>query len=389
MRAADFIGNRFIVIIDEWDAPLRENQTVAERYLAFLRTLFKSSATTSKIFAAVYMTGILPVKKQKGQSAVSDFREYTMIKPRQFGEYVGFTEEEVRKLCEQHDSCFDQMKRWYDGYAFRNVGAVYNPSSVMQAIENDDFDSYWTESSAAEGLIEYISKPYNGMAKTIAELIGGIGVKVNTNGFANDLMTFKGRDDVLTLMVHLGYLAYNSETKMVQIPNEEIRQEFQKAVREVTCEGTLERLKESDQLFLDTLEMNGEAVAAQIEKIHREETLPLHYNREESLRSVIKLAYCTYKDHYLQFEELPSGDGYADIVYLPKQDSDWPALVIELKRNKSGDTAIQQIKNRHYPESLKNYGGEILLVGINYDKEAPAGKRKHSCRIEKMQLDNE
>ena len=288
INAVEHTGNKFIIIIDEWDAPIRENQKIAERYLEFLRTLFKSSGTTSKIFAAAYMTGILPVKKQKGQSAVSDFREYTMIKPRRFGEYVGFTAEEVRKLCIQHDVSLALMRQWYDGYEFKDVGAVYNPDSVMQAIDNKDFDSYWTETSAAEGLMEYISKPYHGTTKTIAELIGGVDVRVNTNGFANDLVTFKGLDDVLTLMIHLGYLAYNSQTGTVRIPNEEIRQEFQKAVREVDHEATLKRLEESDQLFSDTLEMNEEAVAAQIEKIHREETAPLYYSKEDSLRSVIK-----------------------------------------------------------------------------------------------------
>jgi hypothetical protein len=386
-KAAETIGNKFIILIDEWDAPIRENPSVSEDYLEFLRSLFKNSATTSKIFAAAYMTGILPIKKDGSQSAISDFDEYTMIKPRQFAEYVGFTEEEVRKLCDQHEVSFEQMKQWYDGYEFKDVGAVYNPNSVMKAIRYDDFDSYWTETSAAEGLMDYISKPYNGMAKTIAELIGGVDVKVNTNGFANDLVTFKGRDDVLTLMIHLGYLAYNSETKTVHIPNEEIKLEFQKAIREVHHEETAKRLSESDQLFLDTLEMKAEAVAAQIEKIHREETAPLLYSKEDSLRSVIKLAYYTYRDHYLQFEELPSGDGYADIVYLPKQDSDWPALVIELKWNKGADAAISQIKDRRYPEVLKGYGGDILLVGINYDKDAPVGERKHSCKIEKYRMD--
>ena len=383
VNMAEYTQNKIVMIIDEWDAPIRENPAVQEEYLEFLRALFKNSGTTSKIFAAAYMTGILPIKKDGSQSAISDFKEYTMIKPRRFGDYVGFTEAEVQRLCEEHGISFDRMKQWYDGYEFKDVGAVYNPNSVMQAIDNDDFDSYWTETSAAEGLMEYISKPYNGMAKTIAELIGGVDVPVSTTGFANDLVTFRGRDDVLTLMIHLGYLAYNSETKTVHIPNEEIKLEFQKAVREVDHEETLKRLHESDQLFLDTLERNEEAVAAQIEKLHREETAPLHYNKEDSLRSVIKLAYYTYRDHYLQFEELPSGEGYADIVYMPKHDSDWPALVIELKWNQGAETAITQIKDRKYPETLQGYGGDILLVGINYDKDAPAGQRKHSCRIEK------
>lgn len=138
-----------------------------------------------------------------------------------------------------------------------------------------------------------------------------------------------------------------------------------------------------EQLFLDTIEGNEEAVAAQIEKIHAEETSPLHYNKEDSLRSVIKLAYYTYRDHYLQWEELPAGEGFADIVYLPKADSEWPALVVELKWNKSAEGAIEQIRKRKYPEALKGYGRDVVLVGVNYDKDAPAGERKHECRIER------
>ena len=385
-KAAEKIGNKFVIMIDEWDAPIRETPPIQEDYLEFLRSLFKNSGTTSKIFAAAYMTGILPIKKDGSQSPLSEFREYTMIKPRKYGEYVGFTEKEVKNLCNEHKISLSSMKHWYDGYDFKGVGPVYNPNSVMLAIENDDFDSYWTESSAADGLMKYISKPYNGLTKTIAELIGGVDVKVDTKGFANDLVTFRGRDDVLTLMIHLGYLAYDSESGTVHIPNEEIKLEFQKAIREVDHEATLERLNESNKLFLDTITGNEKAVAAQIEKIHREETSPLHYNKEDSLRSVIKLAYYTYRDNYLQWEELPAGNGYADIVYLPKHDSDWPVLVIELKWNKSADGAIDQILAKHYPEVLKDYGSEIILVGINYDKDSPSEEKKHTCKIIKYQM---
>ncbi|MBR2287313.1 MAG: AAA family ATPase, partial [Clostridia bacterium] len=270
-----------------------------------------------------------------------------------------FTEDEVQDLCVTHGIDFDMMKTWYDGYAFSGVGSVYNPYSVMQAIENDDFDSYWTETSAAEGLLEYISKDYHGLTKTIAELIGGVEVKVSTTGFANNLTTLKGKDDVLTLLIHLGYLAYNAEQKTARIPNEEIKLAFQKAVREVRHKATLQRLEESEKLFAGTIHGNATAVAAQIEKVHSEETVPLHYNKEDSLRSVIKLAYYTYRDHYLQLEELPSGEGYADVIYLPLQGSDWPALIIELKWNKSAQGAIDQIKDRGYIDGIKDYGGRI------------------------------
>ena len=381
-NAVELTGNKFIAIIDEWDAPIREVPVIQKEYLEFLRTLFKSSGTTDKIFAAAYMTGILPIKKDGSQSAISDFEEFTMVKPRQFGSYVGFTEEEVKNLCHDYDRDFTMMKQWYDGYAFRGVPSVYNPNSVMKAIRYDDFDSYWTQSSAAESLMGYISLDFDGLSKVVAELIGGVEIKVDTKGFANDLVTFRNRDDVLTLLIHLGYLAYDEKTQKVHIPNEEIRMEFARTIREVKRDDTIRRVRESDKLIEDAVHMNAEAVARQIEKIHGEEA-SLYYNNEQALRSVIKRAFFSYEDEFLKFEELPAGDGCADIVYLPKKDSMMPALVIELKWNKSAEGAIGQIKERRYPDAIKRYGGNILLVGINYDKNAPAGKRKHECVIEK------
>lgn len=186
-------GNKFIMIIDEWDAPIREAKDCPDlqrKYLEFLRALFKNSGMTSKIFAAAYMTGILPIKKDSSQSAISDFQEYSMLKPRQFAEYVGFTEEEVSKLCRDYGCDFKKMKLWYDGYSFRDLAAVYNPNSVMKAIHNDDFDSYWTQTSAAESLMGYISLDFDGLSRTVAGLIGGAETKVDTKGFANDLVTY-------------------------------------------------------------------------------------------------------------------------------------------------------------------------------------------------------
>ena len=377
-------GKKFIFIIDEWDAVIREakdDSAAQKAFLDLLREWFKNGTFTPKVVAAAYMTGILPIKKDGSQSAISDFDEYTMVKPLHLAEFVGFTEQEVKELCRKHNSDFNAMKLWYDGYDFKEIGAVYNPNSVIKSIRNGDFDSYWTETSAAEGLLDYISRDYNGLTKTIAELIGGVDVKVDTSGFANDLTTFKGKDDVLTLMIHLGYLTYDYKRGIARIPNEEIKREFQRSIHEVKHDATLRRLRESEALFAATIQKDEQRVAEQIEKVHSEETVALHYNKEDSLRSVIKLAYYTYRDHYLQFEELPAGDGYADIIYIPLPDSDWPVLVIELKWNKSAEGAIEQIMNRRYPSVLKNINRRILLVGITYDKDARAGKKKHSCRI--------
>ena len=167
----------------------------------------------------------------------------------------------------------------------------------------------------------------------------------------------------------------------MHIPNEEIRIEFERSIHEVTHEATLKRLKESEKLFIDTIKMNEESVATQIEKVHLEKTVALHYNREDSLRSVIKPAYYTYRDQYIQFEELPAGESFADIVYLPSQDSDWPVLVVELKWNKDATGAIDQILDKKNPSVLENFGGPILLAGITYDKDAVAGEKKHRCKI--------
>lgn len=317
MNAVELAGNKLIAIIDEWDAPIREVPEIQKEYLEFLRTLFKSSGATDKIFAAVYMTGILPIKKDGSQSAISDFEEYTMVKPRKFGVYVGFTEKEVKDLCFAHDADFAKMKMWYDGYSFSGAESVYNPNSVMKALRNQDYESYWTQTSAADNLIRYISFDFDGLSKTIAELIGGIDVEVDTSGFSNDLITFRSKDDVLTLLIHLGYLAYDEELHTVHIPNEEIRREFAKSIRDVKRSDTIQRVKESDQIIYDTIHGNADAVAA---------------------------------------------------------------LVIEMKWNQSVNGAIEQIKAKKYPDVIKDFGGEILLVGINYDKNAKI--KKHTCLIE-------
>ena len=385
MNVVHKAGNKFVMIIDEWDAPIRENPEIQEAYLKFLRYIFKNSGVTSRVFAAAYMTGILPIKKNGSQSAVSDFCEYTMLGPLQFAKYTGFTEEEVTALCEKNHRDFSLMKQWYDGYSLEDIGSVYNPNSVMKAVRNNRFRTYWTETSAAESLLGYIARDERGLGQTIAQLIGGVEIPVDIHGFENDLITFRNQDDVLTLLVHLGYLAYDEHTGKVRIPNEEIRLEFSRTIREDKRSDTMKRVWESDRLIMDTIHMNSDAVAAQIGKVHIEATNPLNANNENSLRAVIQLAYFSYKDHYVKMEELREGYGYADIVYLPRQGETVPVLVIELKWNQFADTAIEQIKQKKYPEVLQGYGGDILLVGINYDREAPAGQRKFTCVIERWQ----
>ena len=388
--AVEKAGNRFIIIIDEWDAPVRENPCIQQEYLEFLRSLFKNSGTTARIFAAAYMTGILPIKKDGSQSAVSGFLEYSVLEPGSFSGYFGFTENEVRELCDEKRRSFEEMKAWYDGYNIGKEHAVYNPYSVMLALESGKFRSYWKKTSAAETLMTYIDMDMDGLQDAVARLIAGESIVVDTDFFQNDVETFTCKDDVLTLLIHLGYLTYEEVsdsydeedeqlTGLARIPNEEVRKEFEKILRKAKHESLIRLIKKSDQLFEDTLAGKEGAVARGIADIHDSQYAPTFYNNEQGLRYVIKMAYISCVDQYAKIEELPSGHGLADVVFLPKRRSSLPAMIIELKWKKSADGALRQILDKNYPRILENYGGEIILVGINYDEH----KKIHECRIEK------
>lgn len=392
IHTVEHTGSPFIMIIDEWDAPIRETPEIESEYLKFLRMLFKGSGTTSRIFAAAYMTGILPIKKDGSQSAISDFEEYSMLDPRCFAEYVGFTEDEVRILCEKKRGNFQSIKKWYDGYTVGLQHSVYNPYSVMQAVDSGKYRSYWKKTSAAETLMTYIDMDIDGLQEDIARLIAGESVTVNTDFFQNDVETFADKDDVLTLLIHLGYLTYEEVsdsysaeqdeelTGLARIPNEEIRTEFRQILRKAKHRSLFALVQKSDQLLADTIAGNTAAVAKAIQEVHDSEYAPTFYNNEQSLRYVVKLAYLSCIDQYAKVEELPSGHGMADVVFIPKRRSPLPALIVELKWNKSPEGAIRQIKENGCQNILKNYGGEVILVGINYDEKT----KVHECRIESI-----
>lgn len=374
-------GNKFIIIIDEWDALFREAKDDVElqkEYIRLLRGLFKNSGFTDKAIEAAYMTGILPIKKYGTQSAVSDFREYTMTQPEPLEKFAGFTEQEVRELCDGSGLAFEDVQRWYDGYVLGNNTHIYSPNSVIEAIQRKRIGNYWTQSETYESLKLYIELNEDGLKEAIVQMLGGAHVRTDVATFQNDMTTIKNKDDVLTLLVHLGYLAYDIDRKSVYIPNEEVREEFMRAVTAGRHTEIARPIRNSDRLLQATLGMDEEAVAAAIEEAHRAGTAPTFYNNEQALRSVIRVAYLCCVDEFLKIEELPSGHGYADVVFFPKKTSDMPVLVIELKWNKTEQGAIWQIKNRDYPQVLKDYGGDILLVGISYDSK----NKKHTCKIE-------
>lgn len=377
-------GRKFVFVIDEWDALIREakeDKETQERYLSFLRSLFKNRDFTPYVVAGCYMTGILPIKKDGSQSAISDFREYSVLKPGRFAKYTGFTEEDVRKLCEQYDMEFLMTKMWYDGYTIGKEKTIYNPYSVMQAINMEEYCSYWKYTSAADALETYVNMNYDGLKETVLRLISGEEIEVSTDEFQNDFVSFRTKDDVLTLMIHLGYLTYDSETGQARIPNEEVRSEFEKLVGNAKMTKLADLIKASEELLNDTLSGNQDAVVTAIERIRQSNYAPTFYNNEQALRYIIKFAYIVCVDRYMKVEELPSGTGIADVVYIPKRNRPDPAIVVELKWNKSEGAAISQIKKKNYPAVLEEYGGEIVLVGINYDEKS----KTHNCEIERIE----
>lgn len=313
-------GQKFIIIIDEWDVLIRDeamNKKVQEEYLNFLRGMFKGTEPTKYIQLA-YLTGILPFRKDKSQSAVNNLKQYSMLSAGPLAPYVGFTEDEVKALCEKYNRDFDEVKRWYDG-----------------------------------------------LKSAIIEMLSGDQVKIDVTSFQNDTAHFANRDDVITYLIHLGYLAYNQKDQAAFVPNEEIRQELIRATRRKKWDELILLQKESEELLDATLNMENEVVASQIEKIHEEYVSSIQYNNENSLSSVLTIAYLSALQYYFKpVRELPTGRGFADFVFIPKPDyiNDYPALIVELKWNKSAKTALQQIKKKNTPLRLKTTQGISCLL---------------------------
>ena len=378
-------GTKFIIIIDEWDIIIRDeanNKKVQEEYINFLRAMFKGTEPTKYIQLA-YLTGILPVKKEKTQSALNNFKDYSMLYAGPIAPYVGFTETEVQKLCEVYGQKFEEVKRWYDGYQIGKYH-VYNPNAVVNLMLEGEFQSYWSGTASYEAIVPLINMDFDGLKSAVIEMLSGDHVPVDVTSFQNDTVSFANKDDVLTYLIHLGYLAYDRTFRTAFIPNEEIRQELILATKRKKWNELIVFQKESEQLLKDTIQMNGNAVAKEIEKIHREYTSVIQYNNENSLSSVLSIAYLSSMQYYFKpIREFPAGRGFADFVFIPKPEFQnyYPALVVELKWDKSVRAALDQIRDRKYPESVACYAGELLLVGINYNEKT----KEHECRIEKYE----
>ena len=274
---------------------------------------------------------------------------------------------------------FSEIQKWYDGYLL-NGSHIYNPKSVVDAVRRGKIKSYWTGTETYEALKVYIDMNFDGMKEAVIEMLSGVRCKMDPSTSQNDMTTFRNRDDVLTLLVHLGYLAYEETEGEAFIPNQEIVQEYLRAVKVGGWEGLMDALHCTESLLRSTWSLDAEAVAEGIATIHHETASLFRYNDENSLTCTVLMAYYGAKAYYMNpVMELPSGKGLADVVYLPRRNVDKPALVVELKWNKSAEGALKQIKERQYADWIQDYTGDILLVGINYDTES----KIHECVIEK------
>ena len=399
-------SRQVVFVIDEWDAVFRERQEDKEgqtEFLDFLRDLMKDNSH----IALAYMTGILPIKKYGKHSALNMFTEYSMMFPRQLAKYTGFTENEVEQLCSQYGRNYASVKDWYDGYDVSDIippdpdhqelkatgespkavrYSLYSPLSVVEAMTTGVIKDYWNDTETYEALAEYIRMDYDGLKDAVALLMDGGRLRIDTSTYQNDMTTFHSRDDILSLLIHLGYLGYDDEHSEVFIPNREILDEFKTSTKTGEWIEPFKAYEASTKLLKATWAGDADLIAELLEAAHNQAGNKT-YNDEAALSYAIQYAYYAAQKYYTTILELDSGKGFADIVYLPSSKyPDKPALLVELKYNRSADTAISQIKRQQYPDRLEHYKGNLLLIGIDYDKDIPSDKpefKHHHCRIER------
>lgn len=382
LRIAETKQQQFIFIIDEWDAICREYEPGTKEmdlYIDWLRKMFKS-ADAIRTFAGVYMTGILPIKKYKTQSALNNFIEYSMVNPGKLSRCFGFTKQEVYTLCQKHQTDFEEMERWYDGYKIGDEPSVFNPNSVMQALWGGKCRSYWANTGAYDAITPYIQMNFEGLKDDIIRMLAGGRCKVDPTGFQNDMSVIRDKNDVFTVLIHLGYLAYNWDSDECYIPNREVEGEMVNAIKDTNWHHLIASINASQNILQAVFDGDEDTVAHGVDIAHDENTSILSYNNENSLACVLSLAFYYAKNDYIFYRELPSGKGFADLVLMPRKSSPKPAILLELKYDETADTAIRQIHQKEYKGKVVQYSGEVILVGINYDSKT----KLHTCHIERL-----
>ena len=377
LRVYTATGDTFIIIMDEYDVMVREQveKELFDEYLALLNGLFKSDTVRPAISLA-YLTGILPIVRDKIQSKLNNFEEYTILDAGELAEFIGFIPEEVLSLCEKYHMDYEECRRFYDGYSQHGY-EIYNPESVVRSMLKQEYGNYWGKTSSYEVISDRIEQNFAGIKDAVVRMMSGESVDVNVSQYLNTMDSFRTRDDAFTYLLHVGYLAYNREDMTCRIPNSEIRQEWVNAITaSEEYETTSRIIRASKELLSETLQGNEDAVAKALDETHIHVTSNRSYNNEDALQSAIYLAYIYALNKYTIVKEMTTGKGFADVVFIPFV-PDIPAMIIELKRNGSTESALDQIQEKRYFDSLSHYSGDLLFVGINYDEK----EKTHTCRI--------
>ena len=376
-------GETFIIIIDEYDVLVREqaDPELFAKYLSFLNGLFKSDTLRPAISLA-YLTGILPIVRDKIQSKLNNFREYTILDAMALAEYIGFTSDEVKNLCNEYGMDFEECKNWYDGYT-QNGYEIYNPESVVMSMQRKKYGSYWGKTSTYEAIAERIRMNFSGTRDAVIRMIAGEDVDVSVGRYMNTMTDFTSKNDLFEYLMYIGYLAYNEDEGTCRIPNREVRQEWFFAVETEPEYETTNRIIESSKALLkSTISGDAEAVAEALDESHIHVATNRSYNNEDVLQSAIYLAYIYALNTYTCVREMTAGRGFSDVTYIPIHPApERPAMIIELKKDSSPESAIDQIKEKKYFDSLEHYQGNLIFVGISYDEKS----KTHSCVIERFE----
>ena len=379
----DETNNKFIFIIDEWDA-IFNNELYTEddrkNFLRFLTDLLKDNAYVE----LAYMTGVLPIAKHSGKSTINMFLEYSAVNDNVFENYFGFTQEEVEKLCNKQEVEdgekkieLKKLEEWYNGYYTHDGRKVYSPRSVICALINKHCDSYWTNTGPMEDIVDCIQGNVDKIRDDILKMLQGDSIKIKLSLFSTEKMEFKSREQILSAMTILGFLSYHKGA--LTIPNRELKMKFADSLKNKKFGKFAEIVRNSNEMLNATLDRDTETMAQLLREAHSIYTPVLKYNDENSLACVITIVYLSALDDYVVSREEKSGEGFADFIFYPENKSD-TSFIIELKVNKSADVAVQQIKDRNYLQRLKNYTGEKLAIGIAYNSKT----KEHEIKIEEL-----
>ena len=383
-------GEPFIFIMDEWDLIYRDyrnEDALQEKFIEFLRGLFKSKSGQA-CFAFAYLTGILPIKKYNSQSALNGFKEYNMLSPEPYEKYCGFTEDDIAEILRSQscDISHQELNEWYEGYKLNGID-IYNPNSVISAVNDGKCKSYWSGTSSNEEVVHLINMNYDGIKDDIIHLIEGSTIQFNCRTFQNDMVSIENKDDIFSLLVCLGYLGCvddEGDYRVAYVPNKEIKTALSSLVKAQPWFNSMPIIERSESLFKAITDLDGNKTAEIITEIHNSPNVSLlTYNREESMVFCLisGLMWRTERE-YECFRELQSGKGSADLIYAPKRNMNLPILLIEFKYGQSAEEAMNQIKEKEYFSRYRDgdYPNDVLLIGINYNPKT----KNHQCLIEKL-----